>query len=338
MEIHSEQLKRILIIQTASIGDVILSTPLIEKLHHYYPNAKLDFLLKYGYEGVLRRHPYIHHVIVWDKTQKKYKNLLELIRIFREKKYDLIVNVQRFASSGIITTLSNAKTTVGFNKNPFSLFFTKRIKHSINKYKGGLHETDRNLQLIEHLTDDSIFPMRLYPSGHDFAKVSQYKTMQYITVSPASLWFTKQFSKKQWVKFLSSLHKDIMVYLLGSQKEIELCNEIIGDSEHSNCLNLAGKLTFLESTALMRDAAMNYVNDSAPMHMASAVDACVAAIFCSTVPEFGFGPKSKKSYIIETKKELKCRPCGLHGYNSCPQKHFNCSLTIENEQLLNLAP
>ena len=125
-------MKRILIIQTASLGDVILSTPLIEKLHVFYPNTKIDFLLKYGYEGVLRRHPYLHHVIVWDKTDKKYSNLLELIRIFREKKYDLVVNVQRFASSGLITALSGAKVKIGFNKNPLSIFFSKRIKHKIS--------------------------------------------------------------------------------------------------------------------------------------------------------------------------------------------------------------
>ena len=331
-------MKRILIIQTASLGDVILSTPLVEKLYHFYPNAKIDFLLKYGYEGVLRRHPLIHHVIVWDKTEKKYKNLIELIRIFREKRYDLIVNVQRFASSGLITTLSNAKKTIGFNKNPLSIFFSQRIVHKIDRKGNGKHETIRNLSLIEQFTDTSVFPMKLYPSNHDFAMVSQYKTMRYITVSPASLWFTKQFSKDQWIDFMDSLDPDVMVYLLGSPKEKELCSSIIDNSKHKNCLNLAGKLTFLESSALMKDSAMNYVNDSAPMHMASAMNAPVAAIYCSTVPEFGFGPMSDKSHIIQTDENLDCRPCGLHGYKSCPKKHFKCSTTIKNKQLLNLAP
>ncbi len=329
-------MKRILIIQTASLGDVILSTPLIEKLHVFYPNTKIDFLLKYGYEGVLRRHPYLHHVIVWDKTDKKYTNLLELIRIFREKKYDLVVNVQRFASSGLITALSGAKVKIGFNKNPLSIFFSKRIKHKISTEINSPHEIERNLNLIEHLTDKSKYPMRLYPQNHDYAMVSQYKTKRYITLSPGSLWFTKQFPKAKWVEFVASIDHDMVVYLLGSPKEKGLCDEIIVESKHVNSLNLAGKLTFLESSALMKDAAMNYVNDSAPMHMASAMNAPVAAIFCSTVPEFGFGPKSDNSHIIQTSEKLDCRPCGLHGVNSCPKKHFNCSLTIKNEQLLNL--
>lgn len=329
-------MKKILIIQTASLGDVILSTPLIEKLHHFYPNAKMDFLLKYGYEGVLRRHPHLHHVIVWDKAEKKYRHLLELINIIRENKYDLIVDVHRFASSGLITALSGAKMKVGFGKNPFSLFFTKRIKHHIGTSANNPHETERNLKLIEHITDGSPFPIKLYPSKHDMAMVSQYKTKRYITVSPGSLWFTKQFPEGKWVEFLSSLDEDMVVYMLGSQKEKPLCDRIISNSNHQNSLNLAGKLTFLESSALMKDAAMNYVNDSAPMHMASAINAPIAAIYCSTVPEFGFGPMSDNSQIIQTREKLKCRPCGLHGLGKCPKKHFKCATTIGNEQLSNL--
>jgi len=329
-------LKKILIIQTASLGDVILSTPLIEKLHHFYPGAKIDFLLKYGYEGVLRRHPYLHHVIVWDKTERKYERLLELVVIIRDNKYDMVVNVQRFASSGLMTALSGAKMKIGFSKNPFSLFFTKKIKHKIGTTDNNPHETERNLKLIEHITDNSIFPIKLYPLKNDMAKVSQYKTKKYITVSPGSLWFTKQFPEKKWTDFLSSLDKDIVVYMLGSPKEKPLCEKIIRSSNHANSLNLAGKLTFLESSALMKESVMNYVNDSAPMHMASAMNAPVAAIYCSTVPEFGFGPMSEDSHIIQIKESLKCRPCGLHGLKKCPKKHFNCAHNIGNEQLLNL--
>lgn len=329
-------MKKILIIQTASLGDVILSTPLIEKLHHFYPGAKIDFLLKYGYEGVLRGHPYLHHVIVWDKSEKKYERLFELINIIRDNKYDLIVNVQRFASSGLMTVLSGAKMKIGFSKNPFSLFFTRRIKHKIGTSDNNPHETDRNLKLIETITDDSIFPIKLYPSKNDMAKVSQFKTKKYITVSPGSLWFTKQFPEKKWADFLSSLDDDIVVYVLGSPKEKALCERILLNSNHANSLNLAGKLTFLESSALMKEAVMNYVNDSAPMHMASAMNAPVAAIYCSTVPEFGFGPMSENSHFIQTKDSMKCRPCGLHGLKKCPKQHFNCAITIGNEQLLNL--
>jgi ADP-heptose:LPS heptosyltransferase len=81
---------------------------------------------------------------------------------------------------------------------------------------------------------------------------------------------------------------------------------------------------------------MNYVNDSAPMHLASSINAAVTAIYCSTIPEFGFGPLSEHSYIIESQKTLTCRPCGLHGFNKCPQGHFECGYSIKMEEILKI--
>jgi heptosyltransferase-2 len=88
----------------------------------------------------------------------------------------------------------------------------------------------------------------------------------------------------------------------------------------------------------MKDAAMNYVNDSAPMHFASAVNAPVTAVYCSTIPSFGFGPLSDIKYIVEIKEPLDCRPCGLHGYKACPRGHFHCAWHITDDQLLATLP
>jgi heptosyltransferase-2 len=114
-----------------------------------------------------------------------------------------------------------------------------------------------------------------------------------------------------------------------------LCEEIVQGAGSAQVVNLSGSLTFLQSAALMKDAVMNFVNDSAPLHLASAVNAPVTAIFCSTVPEFGFGPLSEGSLVVETRKQLPCRPCGLHGFRECPEKHFACAMTIDNQELLN---
>ena len=327
-------MEKILIIRTASLGDVILATPLIEKLHHFFPQARIDFLLKEGNEALLRHHPLLKHVMVWDKSDKKYQKLRELIGIVREQKYDLVINTQRFASTGLLTLLSGAGQTTGFKKNPFSLFFTHRIAHKISKQEGSPHEIERNLKLVENYTDATSFKPKLYPSKHDFAKVSQYKTSQYITVSPGSLWFTKEFPAEKWTEFVQQLDKELLVYFLGSEKEKAKINRIMKDSAHGNSLNMAGKLTLLESAALMRDALMNFTNDSAPMHLASAMNAPVAAIFCSTVPEFGFGPLSDRSFVVQTSEKLNCRPCGLHGKRACPEKHFKCAETIATKELM----
>lgn len=325
-------MNKILIIQTASIGDVILATPVIEKLHAFYPEAKIDFLLKKGNESLFEGHPFIHKVLIWVKTEEKYKKLIRLLNYIQEEKYDTVVNIQRFATSGFLTAFSRAKYTVGFNKNPFSLFFSESVKHKIKS--GKQHEIERNQKLVKSITDDSSYRIKLYPSQKDAARMSQYKTIKYITVSPASLWFTKQFPKQKWIDFISKLEKEIAVYFLGSKKDYEFCDEIIKTSGHTNTLNLAGKLSFLESAELMKSANMNFMNDSAPMHLASSVDAPTTAIFCSTVTSFGFGPLSTNSVVVEKKEELDCRPCGLHGHRECPKKHFKCAEDIDINELI----
>jgi len=330
------EIKKILIIQTASIGDVVLATPVIEKLSHFFPGSKIDFLVKKGIESLLIGHPDLFRVLVWDKSVKKYRNLWNLIKSIRKQKYDLLVNLQRFASSGLLTILSGAPLRLGFNKNPFSMGFTGSVKHIILSDPGkSLHETVRNLAVIESITDKSIaYPIRLFPQQADFARVSQYKTSRYICIAPTSLWFTKQYPAEKWIEFVRETDPDLHIYFLGSKTDQNACEEIIEKSGHPNSINLSGKLTFMQSAALMRDAVMNFVNDSAPQHFASGVNAPVTSVFCSTVPAFGFGPLSENSAVIETDEILSCRPCGLHGFNACPKQHFKCALTIKKEKLL----
>lgn len=328
---EKSEMKKILIIQTAFIGDVILATPLIEKLKRFYPDSEIDFLLRKGNEGLLREHPKLNKVLIWDKNKSKYNALSKLSKQIRKGKYDILVNLQRFASSGLLTTSSKAKEKIGFNKNPFSFAFTHKFPHVIDQ---NMHEVDRNLSLITHLTDSSFQAPRLYPTESDYAKVEAYQSSPYFCIAPASIWFTKQYPIKKWIELIDQLHPDRKIYLLGAPGDIELCASIKRDSVHGMVHILAGELNFLQSAALMQKAKMNYVNDSAPMHLASAVDANVTAIYCSTIPEFGFGPLSKNARIIQTNEKLECRPCGIHGKKACPKGHFKCAYTIDVNQIL----
>jgi len=330
-QIHRTYDKKFLVIQTASIGDVILSTAIGEKLNEHYPNAQIDYLVKQGNERLFDGNPWINEIIAWDKSKEKYKNMLRIIFQFRDEKYDAVINLQRFASSGIFTVFSGAKKKYGFRKNPLSIFFSKAFPH---KFKENWYETDRNHQLIVRLTDKEKAKPVLYPTMKEYSLMSQYKTKKYITITPASLWFTKQYPIEKWLDFVRQIEPNISIYLLGSGADKEKCKELQKQSERENIMVLAGKLSFLESAVLMRDAWMNYVNDSAAQHIASSVNGKITAIFCSTVADFGFGPLSDDSVIIETKENLDCRPCGLHGHQSCPEGHFNCAINIETKELL----
>lgn len=322
---------KILIIQTAFIGDAILSTSLIESWVHKFPSSKIDILVRKGNESLFVNNPNIDEVLIWDKKKNKYGNLLKLIAQVRANNYDAVFNIQRFFATGLITVLSGAKIKSGFKSNPLSFLFSNSTSFDTSE---GIHETERNIKLLQPFFTSDIISPRLYPSKEedDFCQV--YKSEEYICIAPTSVWFTKQWPKENWIQLINYFKKDIPIYLLGANVDFDACEYIRLESKKKNVINLAGKLSFLQSASLMKDATMNYVNDSAPMHIASAVNAPTTAIYCSTLPSFGFGPLSDNSKIIEYKDDLPCRPCGLHGKSECPEGHFKCSQTIN--QLTNL--
>jgi heptosyltransferase-2 len=318
-------LQRILIIQTAFLGDVILASPVWENLHTAFPNAQIDVVVKKGNESLLAGHPFIKNLYIFDKSQK-VKNLWKLGKTLRANKYELILNLQRFASSGILTILAKGKESRGFEKNPLSLFFSKRFKHEM---KPNWHEVDRNLSLISDLVSSPRRRPQLYPSIDDLNVIHNYQDVPYYCLAPTSVWFTKQAPEQIWIKLIKDLaSKQQKIYLLGASSDQKYLDAMAKKAGSEEVVNLAGKLTLLQSAALMACAQHNYVNDSGPLHLASATNAPVSAFFCSTVPEFGFGPLSDKAMIIEV-QGLDCRPCGLHGHKSCPKGHFRCGEALE---------
>ncbi len=320
-------MQRVLIIQTAFLGDVILATPVVSEMKRLYPNCSIDVLVRKGNESILANHPDIHEVLTFNKKNGKWKEMLRLVSVLRSRKYDELINLQRFGSSGIISCLSKAKVKIGFNKNPFSFAYTRKILHEIGN---GKHEVERNLACIAHHGASSKIRPSVYPSNFDVEAVTSYLTSTFFVCAPASVWFTKQLPEHKWVELINSLKQSGNVFLIGGPTDFELCQRICEKAELSESNNLAGKLTLLQSCALMQKAKRCFVNDSGPQHMASAVNAPVTTFFCSTVPAFGFGPLSDDSEIKEISEPLYCRPCGLHGYKACPEKHFKCSMIDVN--------
>lgn len=324
--------QQFLIIQTAFIGDVILATALAEKIRqHFRQEAEIDFLLRKGNESLLEGHPYIRRVWVWDKQKAKYRNMWRLIGQLRQQHYSYVVNVQRFAASGLFTVLSGAQQTIGFDKNPLSAFFTRRYPHPFGE---GTHETERNQQLISTFTDPIPAKPRLYPLPKHYEQAAVFQQQPYVCIAPASVWFTKQFPAEKWIELIRKIPTELQVLLLGGKEDTPLCEKIRQEAAQQNVHNLAGKLGLLASAALMQGAQMNYVNDSAPLHLASAVNAPVCAVYCSTVPEFGYGPLSDKKIVIQTAEKLDCRPCGMHGHRNCPKGHFRCATSIATDEII----
>jgi heptosyltransferase-2 len=329
-------MQKILIIQTAFIGDVVLATALIEKLHLYYPEAQIDFLLRKGNEKLLTNHPYLNKVLIWDKKLNKYRNLFGLMHRVRKQRYDVVVNVQRYFSTGLLTVFSGAKSTRGFSSNPMSFLFSKSIPHvlDINKPR---HEIDRNNDLIKDITDETRCLPALYPSDEDKAVAERYIKEAFITMTPSSVWETKKMPLEKWIELIDHTDPKFHIYLLGGKDNKPECEWISQNTVNKNVSILAGTLDFLQSAALMKNACMNFTHDSAPLHFTSAMNAPVTAIFCSTVKGYGYTPLSDNATVVETALPLTCRPCGNHGKKKCPEGHFKCGNTIDVDTLINIA-
>jgi heptosyltransferase-2 len=315
----------ILIIQTAFIGDAILASSLVEKLHSKFPSASISILVRKGNEAIYKDHPFLKEVLVWDKTTNKYGNLFGMLSKIRKDKFDLVVNCHRFASSGFLTAFSGARHKAGYKQTPFAYLFDHAPHHT---FGDGKHEVERYNQLISDFTGPEFSKPKIYPSLSDVEKIKPFVKENFICIAPSSVWFTKQLPIEKWVELCDLLSEATTVYVLGSANDSDLAKNIISNSKHKNIIDLCGQLSLLQSAALMQKAKMNYVNDSAPLHLASATNAPVTAFFCSTVKEFGFYPLSDNSKVIDAGK-MDCRPCGMHGYKSCPKGHFNCAKLIE---------
>jgi heptosyltransferase-2 len=174
-------------------------------------------------------HPFLNRLYIWDKRGQKNRNLLSLIAELRKTEYDHIINCQRFFSTGLMTVLARGKETIGFDKNPLSLGFSRSVKHTIGD---GRHEVDRLNDLIAHLTDGTRPLPRLYPTPQARADaerlVFQHTEGQgrYFCIAPASVWFTKQWPEAKWVELIKSLSPELHVFLIGAPGDHALCTRI----------------------------------------------------------------------------------------------------------------
>jgi ADP-heptose:LPS heptosyltransferase len=320
---ENKQPLRILIIQTAFTGDTILATACIEKIKMHHPDAVIDLLVRKGNEGLFDDHPHIGTLFVWDKRKGKKTRQFKLALTFRTRRYDWCVNLQRHYSTALLTLLSGARKTAGFTTTPLSRLYTVKVRHAFNPAKGLTHEADLFLQVIGGIVPDTGRTLpRLYPRTGDRLTTA---APRYVTIAPASVWFTKQYPPEKWIAVIGLLPAGLTVYLIGGKQDAALCTFIKERAHHPSVINLAGTLTYLQSAALMKNAEMNYVNDSAPLHIATAVEAPVTAVFCSTIPAFGFGPLGQNGRIVEAATPPDCRPCGPHGFMQCPLGHFKCA-------------
>jgi len=330
--------EKILIIQTAFPGDVILTLPLLQVLKKSHPESKIDFLCIPVTSPILKNNPYVNDIIVYDKRNSDAGSFISLFRSLRAVKYDLIISPHRSFRSAILSKLSSAKKNISFDRSSLSFLYDEKVI-----YKKDVHEILRNLSLLEPLgiNSDKIIRPELFIGKEEVDAADKFflesginQNDRIICIAPGSVWFTKRFPKEKFVKVCDLLQSTgSKIILIGGESDKDLTGYIFSNSENNKITDAAGKFSILGSTELIRRASLLITNDSAPLHIANAVGTKVTAIFGATAPGFGFYPYGEEDIVIET-NGLKCRPCSIHGGNECPVKTFECMLDIEENTIL----
>lgn len=334
--------QKILIIQTAFIGDVILTTPLVKVLHEYFPSTEIHFLTIPSSKNILETNPYIKRLIIYDKKGKErgMKNFLNLVNDLKKENYDVALIPHRSLRSALLAWLAGIEVRIGFNKGSGKWFHSQVLN-----YDPTVHEYIRNLHLLSYfeiIPDLPIYP-DIFFSEEDHSVVSNWlnangivETERMICLAPGSVWNTKRWLPERYAQLAKEFASfGYRVLLIGGYQDIELCNQIVEMSDE-NAISTAGIFTLRQSAELISRAEIIITNDSAPLHLGVAVKTPVLAIFGSTLPEFGFYPYGPHDRVLEV-KNLFCRPCGIHGRRQCPEKHFRCMREITVFQVFQAA-
>ena len=322
---------KILFIQTAFIGDAILSLPALQKLKEIYPNYSVDVLCIPESEEIFKSSPSVNNVIVLDK-KGVHKSLLSSIKFaqsIRKNGYAKLYSSHRSFRTSFIVLVLGIKESFGFDNSALKFVYKNLVKYNLSN-----HEVQRNLDLIgfDYNADSWRIKPVIVSSELTRNKVSSYFkenniNNNFIAIAPGSIWETKKYPQKYFEELISYLiEKKNQIILIGGIKDKELCASLIKDNP-DNVFNASGLFSIVESIELLRHAKLLVSNDSAPTHMGMTADIKVLTIYCSTVAAFGFYPYNFASRFISY-DDLDCKPCGIHGYNNCPIKTFDCGLKL----------
>lgn len=330
-----------LVIRFSSIGDIVLSTPLLRVLRARFPQSQIDYATRSEYAELVQYNANLNVTHQFDAATG-FTGLKELKKKLRRERYDLVVDLHNSIRSGYLRSMLGVDSIVKVDKRIRER--TLLVKFKKNTYRSIVPVADRYIETVKrfgirndgkgaelHIPDEILFGV----SGK-MAKMRLERFEHVIGLCPFTRHATKEWPVERFVelgvKAVKSLDAAIMV--LGGKADREKAGPMVQGLADSvgeeRVLNFTGELSLLESAASMQYCDVIVSNDSGLMHIATAVQKKTVAIFGSTVEEFGFFPQGENVVVTE-KKGLYCRPCSHLGLPRCPEEHFRCMNEISVE-------
>ncbi len=354
--------RRIVVLQTAFMGDAVLTVPALRRLKERFAPEVLDVVVRPEFAGLLQREGFS---VIEDDKRGKTKGIagfFTMLRTLKNGRYDLALGAQRSWRTSLLAYLAGIPVRVGFASAGGAFLWTKQVPFVWSE-----HDSDRNIRLVEALgaprapgADGS--PWRLSLGGHEAAHAKEiYRENGFdvdndfiVGMAAGSVWPTKRWPAERFAALAAALHAwqppspeargtldppeagprqpRCRVALMGGPAERAVSARIAALSK-VEVVDLCGRLSIGELPAVIAGMKLFISNDSGPMHIAWGLGVPTVAIFGPTVKGFGFYPKGAHARVVEV-GDLRCRPCGLHGSKRCPHGHFLCMELIGVESVL----
>jgi heptosyltransferase II len=314
-----------LVIQTAFLGDVVLTTPLLSVLAARY--GPVDVVTTPAAASLLENHPAVAEVMAYDKkgSGSGWRGLRQMGSLLRARGYQRVYLPHRSLRSAALAIWSGARERIGFSDSPAAITYTRRVSRPSSG-----HEVERLLSLAGTAAGEAPpVTLGLTPADHQAAGAWLSACgvgPRFTVMAPGSVWATKRWP--YYAELASRL--DGPSVIVGGREDVALAQAIVATSG-GKAFSAAGALSLRQSAALIQRANCLVTNDSAPLHLATAVGTPIVALFGPTVPEFGFGPRRPGDAVL-ARAELSCRPCSRHGPPACPLGHHRClkELSVES--------
>lgn len=333
----------ILLIQTAFLGDVLLTTPMIRAIKRHIPDCRLTILVKAQALPVTENNPHIDETLVFNKNTRE---MWGLVKTIRRKRFDILLSVHQSHRTGIVAFLSRIRLRYGYKKAGFSFFaYNKRLRRDYSKPEirrlleflthsvlPGVTNFDESLEMVE--TKEKALEARGLLESHGIRKP--------IFIAPSSVWPTKRWTPEGFAELAGILAKEYQspVIFIGSKDDrkiadivMKLVNIFHPTHLQDRIKNFCGETDLKLLYSLLKQGRLLVSCDSAPVHMGCAAQIPVVAIFGPTTPSLGYAPIAPKTIVAQL-DDLSCRPCGTHGGKECPLLHFRCMRDLSPQTVM----
>lgn len=334
---HGSEPRKILVIRLSSIGDILLTSPLLRLLSLRFPQAQIDFCSKEKYAELLQPHPTLRQVLVLE-PRGGWQALRRLKQRIRSENYDLIIDVHKNFRSLVLAD-GRAQIT-RYRKYYFKRWLLVHLGWNLLQDVPPVYR--RYLESVQpwHLEDDGRYPeFFLTPAEKELARSAVQRlgspgAERRIGLAVGAGYETKQWPVEHFVRLAGLLREKlaVRVFIFGAATD-QAFAQPIAEAAGSAGVNLCGQLTLRQTAAWVAEMEVMVTNDSGLMHLATAVKTPTVALFGSTTRELGFFPAPPFVRVLE-RPDLSCRPCSHVGRHRCPKGHFRCMKEITADMVL----